>query len=172
VVSLNERAKALFSHPLEYEAIVELLASAPGGAIEPAPLRAVKALEVGFQGVVAQLQTLVGQEVSLGYPPHQDSSGKLLQVHPTFLKMEISGGVTDFPMNRVSPRAILGHLGPGPESLDRYLFRAALHLAAGQESEAWFDFHGALILSGEDGAARNWAQQGIEQLASKSRSEK
>jgi hypothetical protein len=103
VVSLNERAKALFAYPLESKTIKELLLSAPEGSIEPAPYRALKALELGYDAVIKHLQTLVGQELSLRYPSHPESTGKLLEVHPLFVKMEISGGVKDCPMNPVGP---------------------------------------------------------------------
>jgi hypothetical protein len=168
-VSLNDQASELFRRPLDAAVRTKLLAEAEEGAIEPPRKRALLALEQGYAKILIDLQTLVGQEVTIGGPGSEGEPMKLLSVHPDHLVVAFSGGEAKVPMNRIDPRAILRQVNPPSASLDQYLFRAALHLAAGQDSEAWFDFQGALLLSGEDGDAAAWVREQCEHLARKHR---
>ncbi|NRA97732.1 MAG: hypothetical protein HRU14_16165 [Planctomycetes bacterium] len=165
---LVERA---LSRPSEHDLRKELLERAakledPGQLGDLAPrIRWLGAVDAAMTDLTEAWKAGVGKPIELPMTKGEAVAGVLVSVEKDKLVLKVEAANVEVSLDRVAPRAMLRMLSVLTPSLDRYLARARLAVAARAGEDAWFDLQGALLLAGDDAPARALAEAELERLS-------
>ena len=168
--SLAKQVERALSRPSQHDLRVDLLERAaklgdPGQLGDLAPrIRWLKAIHASMADITDSWKAGVGDPIELPLTKGEAAVGVLVAVQKDQLVLKVEDATVEVSFDRVAPRAMLRMLSVLPPSLDRYLARARLDMAARAGEDAWFDLQGALLLAGDDAAARALVQAELERL--------